>query len=151
MNFPVGNVVSKAHLPINFELVFNEFNSRKFNGYIIQSVKSNCLEEGVLFFREGEMIACMVECLKLKQVYKSNEALNYFLSQTKAVGFFQAIELTRSQVDLVTAFDEKMLISNKISLKDLPKLIPNKFESKFVINDDKKDFFEKLGLDVLKN
>lgn len=89
--------------------------------------------------------------MALKQTYKSSEALNYFFNQTKGIGFFQVIELTRSQVDLVTAFDEKMLITNKISLKDLANLIPNKFESKFLISDEKKDFFERFGLDGLKN
>lgn len=151
MNFPVGQVVSKAPLPIDFEVIFNEFQKRLFNGYVIQSVSGDCIEEGVIFFREGEIVACIVECLALKQTYKSSEALNYFFNQTKGIGFFQVIELTRSQVDLVTAFDEKMLITNKISLKDLANLIPNKFESKFLISDEKKDFFERFGLDGLKN
>ncbi len=151
MNFPVGTVISKAPLPINFLVIAQEFNNRQFNGYIIQTVKGNCIEEGVIFFRNGEMIACVVECLTLKQTFKSNDALNYFFNQTKGEGFFQAVELTKSQVDLITAFDEKILLSNKISLKDLAKLIPDSFEAKFLVQNEKNDFLDRFGLGVLKN
>lgn len=151
MNFPVGNVVSKAPLPVNFEIIFKELNSSRFNGYLVQTVKSNCVEEGVLFFRDGEVVACIIECSLLKQVIKSDSALEYFFNQTRGVGFFQAVELSRSQVDLITAFDEKILLSNKISLKDLPKLIPDSFKAKFLVQDEEEDLLGKFGLNVLKS
>ncbi len=151
MNFPVGKVVSKAPLPVNFGIIFEELNNCKFNGYIIQSVKGNCMEEGAIFFRDGEIIACIVECMTLKQIFKSDQALDYFFNQTKGEGFFQAVELSRSQVDLVTAFDEKILTTSKISLKDLPKLIPNSFEAKFLVQTKTDDLLGRFGLNVLKN
>jgi len=151
LNFPVGKVISKAPLPVKFEIIFQELNNYNFNGYIVQSVKGNCIEEGALFFRGGEIVACIVECMTLKQTFKSDQAIEYFFNQTKGEGFFQAVELSRSQVDLVTAFDEKILITNKISLKDLPKLIPDSFEAKFLIQNEKDDLLGRFGLNVLKN
>jgi hypothetical protein len=150
MNFPVGTVITKAPLPINFTTVAEKFESIGFNGYIIQSVKGQCIEEGVLFFRDGKMSACIVECLSLKQTYKGDEAISYFFNQTKGEGFFQSVELSRSQIDLVTAFDQKILLSNKISLKDLAKLIPSKFRENFELSDEKTDLLTSLGLGELK-
>jgi hypothetical protein len=150
MNFPVGEVVSKAYLPIDIKKVFEELENIKFNGYIIQSVKGKALEEGVLFFRDGKLSSCVVECLACEKEVKGDEAFSFFLNQTRGEGFFQTIKLSRTQVDLVSAFDEKILIRNKINLKDLPKLIPNSFEDKFDIQEDKEDILNKYGLNVLK-
>lgn len=151
MNFPVGTVISEAPLPIKFETVFEKLKEMRFNGYIIQSIVADAVEEGVIFFREGEMIASIIEVLALKQTLKGDEALNYFLAQTKAKGFFQSVELSRSQIDLVTAFDEKLLISKGFSLKDLAKSIPDSFETKFKMSGEKSDPLSKFGLSDLKN
>jgi acetylornithine/succinyldiaminopimelate/putrescine aminotransferase len=58
----------------------------------------------------------------IKKLIKGDEAFSYFFKQTKGKGFFHLVELSRSQVDLVTAFDEKLVLVNKIPLKDIPKL-----------------------------
>jgi hypothetical protein len=150
MNFPVGEVIAKANLPVNFETVFNELQRLNFNGYIIQTVRGNCIEEGAIFFREGQLNACVIECLKAEKVFKGEEAFPYFLNQTRGKGFFQTIQLTRSQVDLVIAFDEKMLLKNKIVLKELPKLIPDSFKEKFELPESTENILEKYGLSVLK-
>ena len=150
MNFPVGKVISKAYLPVDLELVISELAKIKFNGYLIQTVKGECIEEGVLFFRDGVLNACFVECLSAKQTFKGNEAFSYFLNQTKGNGFFQTISLNRSQVDLVTAFDEKLLFKNKIALKELPKLIPVKFEDKFNVLSESSNVLDKYGLSGLR-
>jgi hypothetical protein len=150
MNFPVGEVVTKAALPVTFAKVINQLAERKFNGYIVQSVSSNCIEEGVLFIRDGVLNACIVECLIAEKTLKGDEALKQFLNQTLGEGFFQVVGLTRSQVDLVTAFDEHLLLVDKVNLKDLPKLIPHKFEPKFSEETQQSDLFEKFGLAGLK-
>ncbi len=143
MNFPVGSIVSKGDLPISFEDLAEHLFEKKFNGYVVQSVSANFLEEGVLFLREGNFFACCVECLGVKQLIKGDEALNYFLNQTKAKGVYHIIELGRSQIDLITAFDEKLILVNKIALKDIAKLIPITFEPLFKAPVEK----DKLNLD----
>jgi hypothetical protein len=150
MNFPVGEVISKSHLPITFEKIALELEKIRFNGYIIQTVESSVIEEGVLFFREGEFNSCIVECLAKEKTFKGDDAVPFFLNQTKGKGFFHTIQLTRSQVDLVTAFDEKLLLKNKLPLKNLPKIIPWSFEDKFIENGVDEDVLEKYGLSSLK-
>ena len=61
------------------------------------------------------------------------------------------IELSRSQVDLVTAFDDKLLLVNKIPLKDIPKMIPDVYEPQFVeeVVESELDL-DKYGLGELK-
>ncbi|MFA5763371.1 MAG: hypothetical protein WC915_01005 [archaeon] len=150
MNFPVGDIIAKAYLPVNFNTISSELEKINFNGYIIQSVKGSVIEEGVLFFRDGKINACIVECKTSKITLKANEAFNYFLNETKGQGFFQTVKLTRTQVDLVTAFDEKILIKSEVNLKELAKLIPDSFTDKFNIPVEKEDVLNKYGLGSLK-
>jgi hypothetical protein len=150
MNFPVGEVIAKAYLPVNFNTIFSELAKINFNGYIIQSVKGSVIEEGVLFFRGGIFNACIVECLSAGITLKGDEAFNYFLNETLGRGFFQTVKLTRTQVDLVTAFDEKILMKTEVNLKELVKLIPDRFGDKFNIPIEKEDILNKYGLSSLK-
>ncbi|MDD3083741.1 MAG: hypothetical protein PHP82_01840 [Candidatus ainarchaeum sp.] len=149
MNFPVGDVIAKAPLPVNIVTVANELKKINFNGYIIMSVNKNCFEEGVLFFREGDFYAAMVECVFAEKNFKGDNAIEYILNQTVGNGFFQTVQLVRSQVDLVTAFDEKLLFRNKINLKDLPKLIPSTFRDNFILQEQNEDILNKYGLSSL--
>jgi hypothetical protein len=150
MNFPVGDIIAKAYLPVSFETITLELEKIKFNGYIIQSVKGSVMEEGALFFRDGKVSACVVECLAVKANLKGNEAFKQFLNETKGKGFFQTVKLTRTQVDLVTAFDQKILITDEVNLKEVAKLIPNSFEDKFGLPQGKEDILDKYGLGSLK-
>ncbi|MBT4870051.1 MAG: hypothetical protein HON47_00560 [Candidatus Diapherotrites archaeon] len=149
MNFPVGTVVTKGDLPNKAVAIANELAEKKFNGYIVQTVKGEIIEEGTLFFRDGTLSACVVECMVLKRIYKGKEALDLFLNQTKGKGFFQVVELTRSQVDLVEAFDETIML-HEVNLKELPKLIPVTYGIKFKGNAKRENVLERYGLSDLK-
>ena len=150
MNFPVGEVIAKAYLPVNFNTILSELEKINFNGYIIQSVKGSVIEEGALFFRDGKINACIIECLSANATLKGDGAFNQFLNETCGQGFFQTVKLTRTQVDLVTAFDEKILIKAEVNLKELAKLIPDSFKDKFNIPIEKEDILNKYGLGSLK-
>ena len=150
MNFPVGVVSIKGSLPKDLVDLVTQLNQRLLNGYIVLSIKAHYIEEGALLFKEGEMVASFVECMALGKSLKGREAFDAFLSQTKTNGFFQVVELTRSQVDLVTAFDEKLLLGSKIALKDLPKLIPNSFVSRFERSEKERSLLDAYGLGELK-
>ncbi len=150
MNFPVGEMIAKGSLPVLFFDIVEQLLNNRFSGYVVQTVKGKLIEEGVLFFRDGEIFACIVECLGSKKTVKGSESLSFFFNQTKGSGFFHIIELTRSQVDLITAFDESLMISSKIPLKDIPKLIPSSFDPLFSI-EEKSDFsLDSYGLGELK-
>ncbi len=149
MNFPVGEVVAKGDVPFDFVSKAQELLDNRFNGYLILSVKGNFIEEGALFFREGVIFACIVECLGAEKTVKGSEAFPFFLNETKGLGFFQCVGLTRSQVDLVTAFDEKLL-TNKIDLKDIPRMIPSAFSPRFSRAQSQKSALDAYGLGELK-
>jgi hypothetical protein len=149
LNFPVGEVTDKGITPFDFVQKAQELLSKSFNGYLVLSVRGHFIEEGAIFFKGGEIIACTVECLAAERTLKGNEALEFFYNQTKGRGFFHLVGLTRSQVDLVTAFDEKLLV-NKIDLKELPKLLPSVFSVKFEKQINEKSALEAYGLSELK-
>ena len=149
MNFPVGKIINKGNLPNDILAIATELAQKKFSGYIVQSVKGEIIEEGTLFFREGNLSACIVECSLLNQSHKGAEALNLFLNQTKGKGFFQVVELTRSQVDLVEAFDETLIL-REINLKALPKLIPVTYAIKFKGKAKIENVLDRYGLSDLK-
>jgi len=149
MNFPVGPILNKGNLPADILEMSTDFELKRFNGYIIQTVKGDVIEEGSLFFRDGKISACLVECQSIKQKIKGKAGLEYFLNQTKGKGFFQVVELTRSQVDLVEAFDETIM-THEINLKELPKLIPNSYAIRFKAEAKKENILERYGLSDLK-
>jgi hypothetical protein len=148
LNFPVGSVLFKGSVPFDLVSVSQKLSDQKFSGYLILTIRGHFIEEGVLFFREGEISGAIVECLALQSTIKGTEAISYFLNETKGVGFYHCVELTKSQVDLITAFDEKLL-APKIVLKDLPKMIPNAFLPKFERAGEKKSALETYGLGEL--
>lgn len=150
MNFPVGVILAKGSLPVEFSDLVQQLANKKFNGYIVQSVSGSLIEEGVLFFREGELTGCFVECLGAKKIMRGDEASSFFFNQTKGKGFFHVIELAKSQVDLIIAFDEKLLFSSKIALKDIPKLIPSTFEPRFSVEQADSFSLDNYGLGELK-
>lgn len=149
MNFPVGEVAGKGAVPFDFAGKAQELLSKSFNGYLVLSVRGNFVEEGAIFFKGGEITACIVECLAAERTLKGNDALEFFFNQTKGRGFFHLVSLTRSQVDLVTAFDEKLLV-NKIDLKELPKMLPSVFSVKFEKQIGERSALEAYGLGELK-
>lgn len=149
LNFPVGEVSEKGTAPFDFSIKAQELLSKSFNGYLVLSIRGHFIEEGAIFFKSGEAVACIVECLAAERTLKGNDALEFFFNQTKGRGFFHLISLTRSQVDLVTAFDEKLLV-NKIDLKELPKILPSVFSVKFEKPISEKSALEAYGLSELK-
>lgn len=150
MNFPVGKIVLKGTIPFGFESIAKSLIDGGFNGYVIQTVKASCIEESVLFFREGKMYACFAECLLAKAVFKGKEALDFFLNETKGKGYFQVVELARSQVDLVAAFDEELMLPAGLSLKEAVKMVPAFFSDNFRIEKKEENVLEPYGLGDLK-
>ncbi len=63
MNFPVGPVTMKGAVPFDIKSTLQELQAKTFNGYIIQSIKASCIEEGILFIRGGMPMASVFECL----------------------------------------------------------------------------------------
>jgi len=149
MNYPVGELVGKGNSPFDFSSKVQEFADKRFNGYVILSVRGHFIEDGIVFFREGTILGCIVECLAAERTVKGDEAFSFFLNETKGNGFFQVVSLERSQVDLVVAFDEKLLVS-KIDLKDLPKMLPSNFLPKFEKPASSKSTLDAYGLSELK-
>ena len=149
VNYPVGEVISKGDAPFDFLQKAQGLSEKNFNGYIVLAVRGSLIEEGVLFFREGFVFACAVECLAAEKTLKGQEALDFFFNQTRGSGFFQVISLERSQVDLVTAFDEKLLLP-KIDLKELPKMLPSAFSPRFSKPLTSKSVLEAYGLSELQ-
>jgi hypothetical protein len=149
LNFPVGSVLSKGDSPFDFVSKAWEFAEKQFNGYVILSVSGHYIEEGAVFFKEGELIGCIVECLAVGKTIKGVEALPYFYNETQGAGFYHCVELSKSQVDLVTAFDEKILVP-KINLKELANSIPSAFSPKFERLEAQKSVLDTYGLGGLK-
>ena len=137
--------------PCPFDLVgtIKSLQDKSFNGYIILAVRGSFIEEGVLFLRDGVITACVVECMGAEKMFKGDDALSYFANESKGTGFSQVVSLSRSQVDLVLAFDEKLLVG-KIDLKDIPKLIPSDFAPLFSRVVKQKNALDAYGLGDLK-
>ncbi len=151
MNYPVGKVVEKNSLPSDFSSLLLRLENQRFNGYIVQSVKgSSFVEEGVLFIRDGFSSACIVECLLAKKTFKGSSALDYFFNQTKGNGYYQLVELTRTQIDLINAFDEEILLPKPLPAKDASNFVPTNYAERFSSSYNSNAVFESYGLRDLK-
>ena len=145
----MGDVVGRGFAPFDLVEKARDLEDKQFSGYIVLAVRGDFVEEGVLFFRDGRVAACIVECLSAGKTIKGGDAVGFFCNESKGKGFFQCISLTKSQVDLVLAFDEKLLV-DKIDLKDVPRMIPSTFLPKFSKTPEQKSALDAYGLGDLK-
>ena len=137
MDFPVGSVVEQLQetKTSDFSQKLSVLQQQNFTGYIVETIDGVYgLEEGMLFMKQGQVIACLHRFESNGYELRGQEALQFFFNGARATGFFDVVQLSNQQIDLVTAFDEKLLLTQQLDLKDLTKLIPVAYSTQFVEN-----------------
>ncbi|MFH1240597.1 MAG: DUF2226 domain-containing protein [Candidatus Diapherotrites archaeon] len=159
MNLPVGNVLKEGVnlKDVKFSNIISTLMKEHFTGYIVLTVEGySGIEEGLILFRKGIIIGSIFDYSKFQVTVYGGSALEQsFNSSNVHFGVFDICALSTQQVDLVTAFNEKIKLEITVTAKNLNKLIPNKYEVKYakkVLADALKreetkfDVFRKLGL-----
>jgi hypothetical protein len=128
-----------------------------FNGYLVVTIEGYAgIEEGVFLFKAGSLYGSIYEYVNFEITVYGDIALTQAFNATAAeFGVFDICELSKQQVDLIVAFNEKVQVSQQILQKDIQRFFPQKFDSNYAKKtlesvvkkeESKYDVFKKIGL-----
>ena len=152
MNLPAGKIVEKG-LKLsekNVEKILSDLFTEIFSGYMIVTVEGlQGIEEGLLLFEKGSLKGAIFEELWSEKELLGEEALKRIANALASrEGIAGINSLTKQQVDLIIAFQEKMALQKEYRLEDIKKMIPK--ESTVKKEEERKesrlDIFKSLGL-----
>lgn len=133
MNLPVGELIEEGIelSSINPKQKLEELADKIFSGYIVTLIEGfDGLEEGVLIFKKGILIAAAHEYCKYGITVFGDVSLEQVTNAMRAkYGVSDLISLTVQQADLVTAFNDKLRLTRDYSKGDLAKIIPKKYST----------------------
>ncbi len=133
MDLPLGTSLRaglKASETDMLQIVSNMI-SKGFTGYVICTIENlNGVEQGFIIFKKGQISGAYYEFVTHAVEVSGDPAvrlvLNSFLARS---GIIDINALTTQQIDLITAFQEKILTSEAIDARKLQKIYPRAFNS----------------------
>ena len=136
MNIPVGEVVEQHK---NFTEIapfekLKQILDSDFDGYFVAVIEGiSGLEEGLLLIKEKKIVGAVFDSLRLnKQVY-GPLALRLVFNLLKAKkGVFDLNKLSRQQIDLIIAFNDRITLLKPVEKQLLSKLEPNSYQEALV-------------------
>ncbi len=105
----------------------------RFTGYAIVTIEGyKGIEEGVLLFKQGAIIGSFYDYVNRDMEMLGDDALSRALNCLLArKGIMDVVALTEQQLDLITAFQEKILVKEPLDSKKVPRLIPAKYSENY--------------------
>ena len=135
MNLPVGSVQAQGLKLEGTDFLQQalELSKQNFIGYLVLTIDGfDGFEEGLLFLKSGECIGAVYDYLKYGKTLYGEEALPAVLNASSAEkGVLDVCSLTAQQLDLVMAFNDRILLPQNKAVKDLSSLKTRSFESSF--------------------
>jgi hypothetical protein len=136
MNIPIGSIEEQ-------QKTFSESNpfekmaallKSDFSGYLVATVEGvSGLEEGLLLVRDSKVVGAAFSALRVKKQVYGLKALRLSLNCLKAAkGVFDVNRLSRQQIDLILAFNEKIAIPKPLDQAMLSRLEPEKYRHEIV-------------------
>jgi hypothetical protein len=136
---------------------FSDLMYNAFNGYLVVTIEGYAgIEEGVFLFKNGAIVGSLYEYTNFDIVVFGDFALQQSFNAAAAdFAVFDVCELSKQQVELVIAFNEKIQLPQQIVFKDIGRFFKQKFDSAFAEKtlkqvlkkeESKYDIFKKIGL-----
>jgi hypothetical protein len=159
MNLPVGDIIGRGInlKEVDIRKLIEGFYDKGFSGYLVASLYGfDSVEEGVLLFKDGLLIAAIYEYEFYGITIFGDVALPHIFNSF-AADFIVAdiVSLSNQQIDLVTAFNDKAKLNKVLQKGDVGRLMVKAFSkdlAKSVLSnlvssaEDKAEIFKKLGL-----
>jgi len=162
MNLPIGEAVER-------NLNLREFDARGtvtglfdrlFSGYLVVTIDGfGGMEEGVLLFKKGVLLGSIYEYTNYDIVVFGEPAMVQSINAMSAqYGVVDVYSLSNQQVDLVTAFNDRVKISRAIQKRELSGLFGREFSDQYARqvlsgvlkeHESRETVFKKLGLSRL--
>jgi hypothetical protein len=162
LNYPVGEMLAEGLAlekiqPIAF---LQKFFGSNFSGYVVATIEGySGIEEGVLFFRDGNPVGAAFSYDNADTAVFGDEAAEMFFNALAAEkGIADVIRLTKQQVDLVVALDERTALQKTIFPETLEKRIPTVYNPEYAqralrglerVMTPASDIMKKIGLGEL--
>lgn len=159
MNLPVG-AAKESGVKLVKESFFQklkELMNQDFTGYLVLTIEGyKGMEEAIFFFKKSAFVGSMYEYNNYSETLYGEESLKHIFNAAAAEqGVFDIYNLTSQQLDLITAFNEKILFKETIKQDKLDSYKVNSFEivhakrvldKKVSSNESKMDILKKFGL-----
>jgi len=159
MDLPVGDIKERHLLLKQTDIVkkISELMKKGFSGYAVLTIEGRSgVEEGAAILLQGSIIGAIFEYIKFDRKVFGDSALLHFLNASRAdFGVGDIVLLSKQQIELILAFNEKIELGKAVEEKDLHKLAPQEYNPKFAENflgeelqtkESKFDVFKKIGL-----
>jgi len=136
----------------NLLQILSNMISKGFSGYIISTVEGYLgIEQGMLLFKKGRAAGAYYEFVSHSVEVSSDPAVRLILNSFLARhGIIDINALTIQQIDLITAFQEKILTSEPIDEKKLNRIFPKTFNKELAKQYVKQKVEETTRFDVFK-
>ncbi|GEM_PF-5188707 len=108
---------------------------RSFNGYVSWLARGHDgLEEGVVLYQEGKIVAASYEHLKYGTVIDGEKALEPMANVAAGEGLvYSVVGLTLPKINLVLAFNEAAKLPKPIDPKNVADLFPKEYDNSIVL------------------
>ncbi len=142
---------------LNPVFLFSDLMDTRFSGFVVVTIEGfSGIEEGVVFFREGQLAGAAFSYDHPDVSVFGNAALDSAFNACLAKrGVLDVVSLSRQQVDLVLALEEKVAVSLSPVKADLAKKLAGPFSDRFAQTAlrstqqetvDRHELLKKLGL-----
>lgn len=120
--------------PKAFSALLQDLGRRSFNGYVAWLGRGyDGLEEGILLFSKGKIVAASYEHLKYDHIIDGKDALEPAANVVASkYPVYSVVSLTVPKINLVLAFNEKARLPAAIPPKDFVGLIPDAYSDRWV-------------------
>ncbi|MAG22257.1 MAG: hypothetical protein CL943_03050 [Candidatus Diapherotrites archaeon] len=159
MNIPIGTLVEEniSLKGTDIKQKISTLLEQGFTGYLVLTVEGRSgIEEGLLLLKNGLAVGAIYEYVKFAKSFYGDHAFEQLFNSSLAeFGVMDIGSLSKQQVELIIAFNEKIEFKKALEPKELEKLVPKKFDAdvaekalgkKFKKKESKFDVFKKLGL-----
>jgi len=137
MNLPVGDVVEKR---VPFDKAapdekVSELLGKGFNGYFVATAQGAAgMEEGLLIIRNREIVGAIFEAMAFGKVSFGIIALKLALNAIRAEkGVFDASVLSKQQIDLIIAFNDKVELRKPVDKAMFSRLLPASYRKEVAL------------------
>lgn len=162
MNLPIGEPVAEQVSLREFDAqgIINSLFERAFSGYVVVTIDGfDGMEEGVLIFKKGLLVASFYEYLNYDITVFGEPALvqafNAFAAEFGAVDIYN---LSNQQIELVTAFNDKIALPKPLLKNEAGRMYVKDFTDQYAkqvlsevlkTHESRESVFKKFGLSGL--
>ena len=133
MNIPVGEIVEEnvSLQKTNLGKKLSGLMAKKFSGYVVLTVEgSSGIEEGLALLKGGVLIGGIYEYIGFAKIIYGDRALSQLLNSGLAkFGVMDVGKLSRQQIELIIAFNERIELKKQLSQKELASATPKTYDA----------------------